>query len=66
MGFPIDISFMGITPTVANSLIGESVHLACMGVVLYAVFLSDRAPWWGDNTLVSRDNSGGPPKRRRI
>ena len=28
------------------SLIGEGVHLGCMGTVLYLAWMTPAAPWW--------------------
>jgi len=48
MGFPFQLRLSGIKAAQANSLIGEAVNLASMGSVIYAIFLDENMPWWGE------------------
>ncbi len=80
MGWPCDrIDTANISAHQYASLVGEGLHLGCLGTVVYLVFLSESAPWWGRGSNLSFENvstsvvpaagSDGdarPARRRRI
>jgi hypothetical protein len=75
MGWPLGIvSTRGISPAQMASLLGEALHVACISSLVYSVFLTETAPWWGSRPPVVLDTSSvgvkqpdlvGPTKRRR-
>ncbi len=47
MGWDVaKVNFSGIDEKKALRMVGESLHMGCIGCVLYLVFLSDDGPWW--------------------
>ncbi len=52
------------------SLCGEALHLGCLGLVLYSIFLTNSAPWWGPKARALAPEVGNgpeakPPAKRR-
>ena len=52
------IDFAGIPDRKLNSLVGEALHLGCVGLVMYLIFLTEAAPWWTRNDQAPPPGSG--------
>ena len=68
LGFP-NFKKGGVSKGGLKSLAGESVDLWCEGVIFYALFLIEKAPWWSrsevDLDAEETVNSIARPLRRR-
>jgi hypothetical protein len=74
MGWPLALTdHKGISPAQFASLVGEGLHLGCLGIVFYSAFLCESAPWWSGRPIKSEEQNQQedipaavvPAKRRR-
>ena len=73
MGWPVDELVLdegSMTSNRVSRLIGEGLHLGCLGTILYSIFLASTAPWWdpsqpGQRIDPAQQQEAKPAKRRR-
>jgi hypothetical protein len=74
-----ELDLSGIDEKRAMRMIGESLHLGCIGAVFYYVFLSECGPWWKSpskagmarpvqtvGVSASSSSQPVPPVRKRV
>ncbi len=54
MGWPQNVIFGSeVSKTDVGGLVGEGLHLASIGSILYSVFMIGSAPWWSQEGLAT-------------
>jgi hypothetical protein len=55
MGWDFDsLNLSGIDEKKMLKMVGESLHLGCVGIIFYLIFLTEEGPWWDNPKGVNR------------